>query len=350
MAAISFVTATGVVVYGILGDLPAAVRALAGRWDAPVSDVDTHQTFTVQPGQSASDIGTDLYARDLIRSPFVFRMLVESRGVGARIEAGEYQVSPAMSTNEIITVLSRGASRRGVSLTIPEGWRAEQVAQKVEALGLASGADFLAVVRAPGGIQLPEGLPPNQPLEGYLFPDTYEVDRNVDARKLVEMMAQQFTRKLTPELRRRAAQRGLTVHQLVTLASIVEREAASPAERPIIASVYLNRLQIGMPLQADPTIQFAVASANFAEAAGYGFWKPELTRDDLQRPSPFNTYLNRGLPPGPICSPGLDALEAVVAPANTDYYYFVARDDGSHAFAQTEPEHRDNVERYQQGR
>jgi UPF0755 protein len=331
----------------MLGDLPATVRTLAGRWDAPASEVESRQVFTVQPGQSASEIGTELYARGLIRSPIVFRMLVETRGVGARIEAGEYTLSPTMSTNEIITVLSRGAVRRGVTVTIPEGWRAEQAAQKIETLGLATAPDVMAVVRAPQGLPVGDLVPPGQSLEGYLFPDTYEVDREADARRLVEMMVRQFNSMLTPELRRKAAGTGLSVHQAVTLASIVEREAAQPEERPIVASVYLNRLRAGMPLQADPTVQFAVASANLAEALGFGFWKRDLTLGDLQFPSPYNTYTNRGLPPGPICSPGLDALEAVLSPAQTDYYYFVARGDGSHAFARSEPEHRENVDRYQ---
>jgi UPF0755 protein len=130
------------------------------------------------------------------------------------------------------------------------------------------------------------------------------------------------------------------------MASIVEREAAIAAEQPIIASVYLNRLRRNMPLQADPTVQFAVASANLAEALGYGFWKRELTRADLQSMSPYNTYVQRGLPPGPICSPGLAALEAVANPAQTEFLFFVAKGDGSHVFSKTDTEHAENVNRY----
>ena len=369
VVAIGLVVGVGVGVYSVLGDLPGTIRGVAGRWDAPVSDDQTPRTFVVPPGQSGAEIGGELHARGLIRSPFIFRMLVEARGVGGRIEAGEYQLSPSMTTNEVITVLSRGAARRGITLTIPEGWRAEQAAQKVEALGLGSAADFMALVRAgpgalarptaspapgggsaappPLGPRLADAVPAGQSLEGYLFPDTYEVAKDADVRTLVDIMTRQFERKFTPELRQRAASNGLSVHQVVTLASIVEREAARPAEQPMIASVYLNRLKADMPLQADPTVQFAVANADPAAAVGFGFWKQELTAADLRLDSPYNTYLVRGLPPGPICSPGASAIEAVVNPAQTDYYYFVARGDGSHAFARTEPEHRANVERHQ---
>ncbi len=338
-------------------------RGIAEHWDAPVGADDTRQTFVVRPGQSATEIGEELAGRGMIRSPLVFRMLVESRGLGAQIESGEYQLSPAMTTNEVVTVLSRGAVHRGLTLTIPEGWRAEQAAQKVEALGLGTATEFMALVRAgPAALATPATgsgpaptagpplatvIPAGQSLEGYLFPDTYEIDKQANVRTIVDTMARQFERRFTPQLRERAANRGLSIHEVVTLASIVEREAARPVEQPTIASVYLNRLKIDMPLQADPTVQFAVAQANPGAAVGFGFWKSELTATDLQVDSPYNTYIRRGLPPGPICSPGADAVEAVIQPAETDYYYFVARGDGSHAFARTETEHRANVERHQ---
>ncbi len=316
--------------------------------DTPVSDDSTRVTFTVQPGQSAIEIGEELTARGLIRSALTFRTLVEARGVGNRIESGEYQLSPSMTTGEIVTVLSRGASRSGIMVTIPEGWRVEQAAQKVEALGIAPAEEILGLVHAGAVPTMPLAEPPpaGATLEGYLFPETYEVAKGATARTLVEMMARQFDKAVTPKLRQQVNARGLTLHQAVTVASIVEREAAIPAEQPVIASVYLNRLKRGMPLQADPTVQFAVASANLVEALGFGYWKHELTRADLAFASPYNTYVQRGLPPGPICSPGLAALEAVATPAETEYLFFVAKGDGSHVFAKTDVEHAANVERY----
>jgi UPF0755 protein len=318
------------------------------RIDTPVSDDSTKVTFTVQPGQSAASIGDALLAQGLIRSPLTFRTLIEARGVGDKIEAGDYVLSPSMTTGEIVTVLSHGASRSGIIVTIPEGWRAEQSAQKIEELGIGRADDVMGVVRAGAGsgISLTDPPPAGASLEGYLFPETYEVAKGANVRTLIEMMTHQFDKAVTPKLRGQFTDRHLTVHQAVTLASIVEREAAIPAEQPIIASVYLNRLQRNMPLQADPTVQFAVAASNPGEAATIGFWKADLTRDDLKLPSPYNTYAQRGLPPGPICSPGLSALEAVGTPADTEYLYFVAKGDGSHVFAKTDAEHAANVERY----
>ena len=338
----------GLVSYAALGGLPSLASLGVGNLDAPVSDDSTVQTLVVRPGQSAGEIGKELADRKLIRSQWMFRALVEARDVGSKIEAGEYRVSPSMTTGEIVAVLSRGAARTGIPLTIPEGWRAEQVAQKVESLGIARADDFLGLVRSGAGIQLADPPPPGQSLEGYLFPNTYEI-KEADARAVVELLAREFDRQLNGQLRSRIAARGLTVHQAVTLASIVEREAARPAEQPLIASVYLNRLKRNIPLEADPTVQFAVANANLAEALGFGYWKRDLTHDDLRQPSPYNTYVRAGLPPGPICSPGLAALEAVANPTESEYLFFVARGDGSHVFAKTDVEHAANVERYQRG-
>jgi UPF0755 protein len=351
LVAVALIAGAGLFAYGMLnriGSVPELVRGGLGQLDTPVSDDSRPVVYTVKPGMSAAEIGDDLYAKGLIRSPLTFRTVVEARGVGARIESGDYRISPSMTTSEIIVVLSHGASRSGVSLTIPEGWRAEQAAQKMEALSIARADEVLSLVRggAGAGLALAEPPPSGATLEGYLFPETYEVAKDATARALVEMMARQFDKAVTPKLRQQISSRGLTLHQAVTLASIVEREAAIPAEQPIIASVYLNRLKRDMPLQADPTVQFAVASANLVEALGFGYWKHELTRADLQLASPYNTYVQRGLPPGPICSPGLAALEAVANPAETEFLFFVAKGDGSHVFAKTDTEHAANVERY----
>jgi UPF0755 protein len=227
-------------------------------------------------------------------------------------------------------------------LAVPEGWRVREIADRLESTRVVSGADFItaASVAPPAAFKAPAG----HDLEGYLFPDSYEISVDTTPRELVRRMVQQFERVFDDGLRAKAAERGLSVHEAVTLASIIEREAAIPSERPVISAVYHNRLQLRMILQADPTVQYAVANANLAAAPSVGYWKRDLTRADLELDSPYNTYLVKGLPPGPICNPGLASLRAAVEPAAVDYVFFVARGDGSHVFARTEPEHQLNVE------
>jgi len=174
---------------------------------------------------------------------------------------------------------------------------------------------------------------------------TYSFAHNVTAQDVVSAMVKALADRLTPDLVRQAAAEGMSVQQLLTLASIVEREALLPEERPVIASVYLNRIREDMNLQADPTVQYAVTAIP-GNVSRFGYWKQELTMSDLQYDSPYNTYARKGLPPGPICNPGLDSILAVVHPAQTDYLFFVARPDGSHAFSRTFDEHERNVQRY----
>jgi UPF0755 protein len=176
-------------------------------------------------------------------------------------------------------------------------------------------------------------------LEGYLFPETYALPRHTEASRVVKAMVDRFTRVFTPELREAAAARGLSVRQAVTLASIVEKETARPDERPIVAAVYANRLRVGMPLQCDPTVIYALLRA--------GRYTGNLRKDDLSFDSPYNTYRYPGLPPGPIAAPGKESLDAAVHPADVEFLYFVSRNDGSHEFARTLAEHQRNVQKYQ---
>lgn len=338
--------AVGAAVYFALGDSTLLGRLLTSHSDNPVSTSPRRVTFTVRPGQPAVAVGDDLQERGLIRSSLTFRWEIESRGLGNKIEAGDYELSPSMSTGEIVVLLARGAARHGTKLTVLEGWRAEQVALRIEELGLARADEVLRVVRSPQEYGLTPPDPSATSLEGYLFPDTYELVPEATPREIVETMLRQFDRRFGDGPRRRAAIRGLSVGQAVALASIVEREAAQPEERPLIASVYLNRLAGGMKLEADPTVQYAAADLDGQPALSRRVWKQDLTQQDLEVESPYNTYRVAGLPPGPICNPGFDSLQAAVAPAETSYLYFVARGDGFHAFAETHHEHQANVEKY----
>jgi UPF0755 protein len=347
----------GGLAYYLLSDaIPLLGPSLRQAAD-PLAPVDpqatTTEVFTVPPGATASSIGDALQRDGLVRSGLAFRLLVEREGVGDQLTAGDYDLSPSMSSHQIMDAIVQGQVRHGPSATIPEGWRAEQIADRLDAMGITARDDFLRAVADPAAVAgtdaLGGPLPPT--LEGYLFPDHYEVKAAVSGTAAAELMVHTFNARVADELRKGAAGSGLTARELLTLASIFEREASDAQERPTIASVYLNRLHRAMPLQADPTVQYAVATRDGTAAHAYGYWKPSLSPADLKIDSPFNTYLGVGLPPGPICNPGEDAIRAVLQPASTDYLYFVARSDGSgtHLFARTLDEHNKNVQQVSVG-
>ena len=299
----------------------------------------------VELGQSPREIGEMLEELGVIDSAIQFRVLVALLGYDRMLQAGDYEFDPGTPALEAVYRMRRGIiSSRFV--TVVEGWRLAQIADALQEHGIPR-QEFLAAARAGDyDFDFLQDLDPDQSLEGYLFPATYYFRRKDTARDIVQRMLQAFDQNFTPELRDEAARAGLTVHDVLTIASIIEREAQVPEERPIMAQVFLKRLRLGMRLEADPTVQYAVA-ADPASVASFGWWKKGLTESDLQVDSPYNTYANAGLPPGPIASPGQASIEAAARPTETDYLYFVARPDGSHAFARTLAEHLRNVEQYQ---
>ena len=303
--------------------------------------------FQVRTGDSASSISERLQAAGLVKNALAFRLMAESKGVAGDLAVGEYELSPSMRPSEILELLSSGKIKAGPMVTIPEGWRAEEIGDRLAARGVGTAEAFMGVVRvgktdSPLVSKRPEGAS----LEGYLFPDTYRTDSKTTPEEMVARMVGQFEAKFTPDMRQKSEARGMTIHQIVTLASIIEREAVVPSERPVMAAVFYNRLRRGMRLDTDPTVQYAVAAADPSSHLTYGWWKIELTQKDLEIDSPYNTYKNAGLPPGPICEPGLASLNAAISPASNDYLYFVAKPDGSHAFATTLEEHNQNVAKY----
>jgi len=212
-----------------------------------------------------------------------------------------------------------------------------EMARVYESKGLGSGKSFLDAARDTTPIKTLDPLAKD--LEGYLFPETYNVPRKMDAAALVRQMADRFLVIFDQPMRDAAAANGLKLREAVTMASLVEKESASPDERPIVASVYLNRLRVGMPLQCDPTVIYALEKA--------GKYDGNLTKKNLQYESPYNTYRHAGLPPGPIAAPGRSSLKAVMEPAAVDYLYFVSRNDGTHVFATTLAEQNKNVKEWQ---
>jgi len=241
-----------------------------------------------------------------------------------------------MTPREVVDKIARGDVYMS-PLTFREGLTMREMAALFEERGFGSAKDFL---KAAAREELIRDIDPQAPdLEGYLFPDTYTLPRRTTAAELVDRMVDRFEKALTPEIRAKAAARGLSVRQLVTLAALVEKETAKPEERPLVAAVYANRIKIGMGLQCDPTVIYALERA--------GRYTGNLTRADLQFDSPYNTYRYAGLPPGPIAAPGQASLEAAAEPADVPYLYFVSRNDGSHVFATTLDEHNRNVHEWQ---
>ena len=292
----------------------------------------------VPPGASAEAIARQLHGLGLVRHPLVFRLLARQRGMGAQLKAGEYALSGPLSLKGILDALARGDVVRR-ELTVPEGHSIDEIAVLVVGEGLAL-EPFLDAAHDPAPVRDLDPLATD--LEGYLFPDTYDVPQSPEApRALVRRMAERFRQVISPELDR-IAEKGLTVRQVVTLASIVELETARAEERPRIAAVFLNRLGKGMPLQTDPSIVYALKKA--------GRWDGDIRKRDLDIDSPYNTYRRAGLPPGPLGSPGREALRAVLDPAETRELYFVSRNDGSHEFSETLAEHNRAVNRYQRRR
>jgi UPF0755 protein len=305
----------------------------------PVRAVDAApQPLVVAQGSSAEAIGRQLADMGLVRHHLVFRLLVLVRGVGGSLKAGEYSLEGPMSLEQIVDMLARGEVVRN-EVTFPEGLNAVEASEIVGVRGLSADA-FLQATK---NVSLIQDLDPDaSDLEGYLFPDTYDIPRTADpVGLLVARMVQRFRDVMAPELPR-IAEKKLTVRQVVTLASLVERETARPEERPRIAAVFLNRLRKGMLLQTDPTVIYALRLA--------GKWDGNIRRDDLQIDSPYNTYRYPGIPPGPIANPGRGALLGVIDPLDVKDLYFVSRNDGTHQFSETLAQHNRAVDRYQRRR
>jgi len=297
---------------------------------------DNEQFVQIPPGSSTRDIGRRLIDAGVIRDELRFRVAAWWSGSARKLQAGEYRFERAMSSLDVIDMIARGEvhARR---LTFPEGLTIREMAKIWESQGFGPAARFIEAARQP---ELIADLDPKAvDLEGYLFPDTYPLPRGTAAPKLISMMVERFRAACTKELLAQASAQGLTTRQFVTLASLVEKETGAGAERPLVAAVYRNRLKIGMGMQADPTVIYALERA--------GRYDGNLRRDDLAFDSPYNTYKYSGLPPGPIASPGGAALEAAAAPADVPYLYFVSRNDGSHEFASNLAQHNRNVQKYQ---
>jgi len=300
--------------------------------------------FVIEPGEAATRIAERLQREGLVSDAELFLRYVRFHDMDLGIQAGEFQLRQTMTIKEVAQALQEGR-RPSQQVTIREGLRLEEVAEEVEKQTTIGAEDFRGLVtvgwRQLGlGYEFLSDVPDGGTLEGFLWPDTYQLPESASANDLLLRMLETFDTRVTPELRAAGRSNNLNTYELVTLASIVERETVLDEERPLIASVYYNRRQAGWLLGADPTIQYGLGQPDD--------WWPQLSVEDLSLNLDYSTYVHTGLPPGPICSPGLASVEAAARPAQTDYFFFLAdceRDNGSHLFSVTEDEHLANYAR-----
>lgn len=294
--------------------------------------------FEVPSGRSFKQIADRLQEQGIILSAFKMRVVARMTGLDGRVKRGEYQLNRAMTPQEVLSVLISGRSIQ-YPITFPEGSNMFEMAGLLEAKGLYKAADFLQMVRDRDVIRELLGIEVSS-LEGYLFPETYNVTKYTSLRELIGNMVANF-KTVYGHLEAQNPNRiQLPRHEVVTLASVVEKETGAPEERPMIASVFFNRMNKGIKLQSDPTIIYGI----WIETGRY---KQNITKDDIERPTRYNTYTVPKLPFGPIANPGREALEAVMKPGTSDYMFFVSRNDGTHIFTRTYEEHLKAVKSFQ---
>ncbi len=289
--------------------------------------------ITIQPGQSFSEIAGNLEKEGVVSSAFNLKVLATLRGDVRQIQAGTFNFAAASKPGRVLERLTKGDTLR-LQVTLPEGLTIAQIAHRLANAGYTDHEEFLRLAMDPAFAQKLGIDAPN--LEGYLFPETYRFGINLPSRHLLRFMVHQFQKHLSEEWVTSAAESGLTLHQLVIMASIIQKETAKRSEMPIISAVFHNRLKVNMPLQADPTVIYGIVDFN-----------GNLTRRDLRTHTPYNTYTQRGLPAGPIANPGARALRAAANPADTPYLYFVSQGNGSHQFSRTLREHNEAVRQFQ---
>jgi UPF0755 protein len=326
-----------VVVVLIAGGAAAFAFYMVNRIQEPYKGFPEAERFVEIPsGTGAAEIRRRLVEAGVVSDELAFRAALMWTGQSRALKAGEYRFDRPMSVVEVVEKLARG-DVYGHPITFPEGLTIREMASIAESRGFGTADEF---VKATRDASLVNDLDPAaKDLEGYLFPETYTLPRGTPVTKLVSLMVERFRDTYATLEAKRSNEVNLSTREIVTLASLVEKETGRPEERPLVAAVYWNRLNKKMAMQADPTVVYALVKA--------GTYDGNIRRRDLELDSPYNTYRYPGLPPGPIASPGRASLEAALAPASVEYLYFVSRNDGSHAFAETLAKHNANVQEYQ---
>jgi len=302
----------------------------------PFSKTASTKVIFIKKGTPLGKVSEVLEQEGIIKNRHFFVFLTKILGKKARIKAGEYEFHAPMLPLDVLSVLAKGQVKRHL-VTIPEGFTLSQIAQLLENLNLVEKKGFLQKTSSPAfinALDLSQLAGPT--LEGYLFPDTYHLLREMDPEEVIQMMVHQFKKVFGPDFAHWASESGISEREVVILASIIEKETSLSGEKPLISAVFHNRLRKKIPLQSDPTVIYGIRNFN-----------GNLTKEDLMRPTPYNTYLLAGLPPTPICNPGRDSLLAAVRPAPVSYLYFVSKNDGSHYFSSDIEEHNRAVWKYQ---
>jgi len=304
------------------------------RWAmAPASqDANQSQIFVIHQGESLSLIAQQLASAGLIKDATAFKILVLTKGLSGQIQAGDFRIKPSWTAEEIAYLLTHGSL--DVWLTFPEGWRREEYGRR-----LASNLDDFSYRQF---------LELTQDKEGSLFPDTYLIPKDANPSAVIAIFTNNFEKKYDLETTLAAKEKGLTQEQVVILASIVERETRTEKDRPMVADILIKRWQEGWPLQADATVQYALANqrnANLEDWQAVDWW-PQITKADLKIDSPYSTYKYQGLPPTPISNPGLASINAVINPQESDYWFYLSDIQGGMHYAKTSEEHNENIEQY----
>jgi len=324
----------GAAILGVVLLVLAAVLAYYVHFlGAPASKNANEITFVVSKGDGVRKIATDLEAENIITNDFPFLVYLKLSGLSASIQAGDYILSGNMAPKTIADILTKGkvASKK---ITVPEGWTIDNIGTYLENEKVVSKVDFVAATKKKYDYAFLVDKPEGSDLEGYLFPDTYQISVTANAEDVVKLMLDNFDSKLTPELRAAINGSHMNIFETVTLASVVEREVAKPDDRKVVAGIFLNRLEIGMAMESCATIQYILKSD-----------KPRFTYEETRVDSPYNTYINTGLPVGPIGNPGIDSIKAVLFPEKTSFLYFFSS-KGTTYYSKTLDEHEEKIARY----
>lgn len=295
--------------------------------------------FSIRKGEGINKISSLLEERGLVRSSLVFKVQVWRLGLVKKIQAGDFSISPGETPTAIAWLLTKGNYDRRVILI--EGLRAEEIGERLQNFGLEIDlGQWMSLIA-------------KQELEGKLFPDTYMIKKEAKQDEIARLLFKNFEKKFTPQLVNEALTKGIDQESVLILASLLEREVAHEQDRPIVAGILLKRLAKDWPLQVDAAVQYAVGSRDCytpgktsAPKAGCNWWPKKLTNGDLKIKSPYNTYLNQGLPPGPICNPGLSTIKAVIDPQESDYWFYLSDSGGTVHFARTIEEQSENIRKY----